>query len=64
MNIQITIADEDRLVAIFKQHLLYEARRAVAESPDRVGKQFARVTMPDIQFRSLYWDCQPRIEWV
>lgn len=64
MNIQITVADEDRLVAIFREHLAREARRAVTESPDRVGKRYARVTMPNIQFRSLYWDCEPKIEWV
>lgn len=54
MTLDVTVTDEARLVAAYREHLRREARRIVADHPDRLGKHFARVTFPPIRHETLY----------
>lgn len=65
MVIDITVGEEERLVAEFRAYLSQQARMLVAGSPERKDKRFARVTFPELRFKIVY-HCDPekvKIEW-
>lgn len=63
MNIHI--ANEAELIASYRKHLMHEAKRLIADSPDKVGKMFARVTFPQIRHNTIYNDNDlPKVDFV
>lgn len=64
-HIDVTVNDEGRLVAAYREHLRHEARRIVADHPDRGGKHYARVTFPPIRHETLYGcEAELKVEFV
>lgn len=53
MNIQVSVGNEDELVAEYRAFLRKQARSIVAGRPERVGKQFARVTFLNLVIERL-----------
>jgi len=65
MQIEITVANEALLVEDFRDELRRLARMAVIDSPERVGKRYAYVTLPYIMFKTLVDDTASfSINWV
>jgi len=65
LNIEITIANEQEIIERYRLFLRSEARMIVADCPDRVGKRYAQVTFPGVEYRSLYPDADcVKVEFV
>lgn len=65
MTIEITISNEAQLMADYREELQRLARMAVNDSPDRVGKHYANVTLPKIGFHVwMEFMTEFPIEWV
>lgn len=63
--IEVTVAEEDRLIDAYRKHLRAEARRLVADDPERVGKHYALVHFPSIDHATVYCNVEKlKVEWV
>lgn len=48
MNIEVSVKNEDEILAEVRKFLRQEARRRVADCPQRIGKRFAQVEFPPV----------------
>lgn len=65
MMIEITVANEAQLVEEYRSELRRIARLLVTEAPERVGKRYANVTMPQITLRTFIdQSAIYKIDWV
>lgn len=66
MNIEVTVINEQKIVEQFRASLRREARRLVADAPDRIGRRYAGVTFADVEFVHFFdkgFVAAGRIQW-